>query len=87
MGRRALFTEGGVQMVIGQFVTGAILAVEFQSHTASDLPKGVAIGLLVVICVYVVGGGGKGGRKGGSEDGCAAASPAHDAGARSLARS
>ena len=52
-GRRGLFLEGGVQMFIGQVVTGAVLAVEFQTYSTSDLPKGVAIGLLIVICVYV----------------------------------
>ncbi|PSC71372.1 H(+) hexose cotransporter 2 [Micractinium conductrix] len=53
--RKGLFIEGGIQMIIGQFVTGTMLAIEFQSHTASDLPSGVAIGLLVVICIYVSG--------------------------------
>jgi hypothetical protein len=52
-GRRFLFLEGGIQMVAGLITTGAVLAVEFKSYTASDLPSGVAIGLLIVICIYV----------------------------------
>ena len=54
-GRRGLFLEGGVQMILGQVVAGIMLAVEFngQGLTAAELPTGVAIGLLVVICVYV----------------------------------
>lgn len=48
-GRRPLFIEGGVQMIVGLFATGGILAVEFKSHSADDLPTNVAIGLLVVI--------------------------------------
>ena len=52
-GRRFLFLEGGIQMIAGLVTTGAILAVEFKSYTASTLPSGVAVGLLVVICIYV----------------------------------
>lgn len=40
-------------MIAGLVTTGAILAVEFKSYTASTLPSGVAVGLLVVICIYV----------------------------------
>jgi hypothetical protein len=54
-GRRPLFIEGGVQMIVGLFATGGILAVEFKSHTAADLPTNVAIGLLVVIWWVGVG--------------------------------
>ncbi len=52
-GRRFLFLEGGIQMMAGLITTGAVLAVEFKSYTASSLPSGVAVGLLIVICVYV----------------------------------
>ena len=52
-GRRGLFMEGGIQMFIGQIITGAVLGVEFNTYSPSTLPKGTAIGVLIVICVYV----------------------------------
>ena len=52
-GRRFLFIEGGIQMFVGLVTTGAVLGAEFQTYAADDLPKAVAIGTLVVICVYV----------------------------------
>jgi hypothetical protein len=51
-GRRFLFIEGGIQMCVAQIVTGVVLAVEFPKYN-NVLPKGVSIGVLVVICVFV----------------------------------
>jgi hypothetical protein len=48
-GRRFLFLEGGVQMFAGLVTTGAVLRAEFTKYTTADLPKNVAIGLLVVV--------------------------------------
>ena len=36
-----------------QIICAGLLAVEFQHHTAATLPSGVAIGVLVVVCIYV----------------------------------
>lgn len=54
-GRKFLFIEGGIQMAAAQIVTGVVLAVEFGTYTTADLPKRVAVGTLVVICVFVAG--------------------------------
>ena len=40
-------------MLVGLVTTGVVLAVEFSTYSTADLPKDVAIGLLIVICVYV----------------------------------
>ncbi|GAB4823413.1 hypothetical protein N2152v2_010459 [Parachlorella kessleri] len=54
-GRKALFLEGGIQMFLAQIVTGVVLATEFGVYTTGELPKRVAIGVLIVICVFVAG--------------------------------
>lgn len=38
-----------------QIITGVVLAVEFGKYNTADLPSNVAIGVLVVICVFVSG--------------------------------
>ena len=55
LGRRKLFIEGGIQMVISMSITAIVLGVEFSKYDTSNLPEGVAIGVLVVICVFVAG--------------------------------
>ena len=55
LGRRALFLEGGTQMVLAQVITAVVLAVEFGKYTTADLPSNVAIGVLIVVCVFVAG--------------------------------
>ncbi|PRW33672.1 H(+) hexose cotransporter 2 [Chlorella sorokiniana] len=53
-GRRFLFLEGGIQMAAAQIVTGVVLGVEFGKHN-NTLPNNVAVGVLIVICVFVAG--------------------------------
>ncbi|KAL4857034.1 H(+)/hexose cotransporter 2 [Chlorella vulgaris] len=53
-GRRFLFIEGGIQMAVAQIITGVVLAVEFPKYN-NVLPSNVAIGVLIVICVFVAG--------------------------------
>ncbi|KAI7844484.1 hypothetical protein COHA_001943 [Chlorella ohadii] len=53
-GRRFLFIEGGIQMAAAQIVTGVVLGVEFSKHD-NTLPNNVAVGVLIVICVFVAG--------------------------------
>ncbi|PSC74912.1 H(+) hexose cotransporter 2 [Micractinium conductrix] len=52
-GRRFLFLEGGIQMLCALVVTGVVLATKFTAEGV--LPSSVAIGVLVVICVFVAG--------------------------------
>ncbi|KDD75412.1 sugar transporter, partial [Helicosporidium sp. ATCC 50920] len=53
LGRRFWFLEGGVQMAVALITTGVVLAKEFESAGSDSLPDGAAIGVLVVICVFV----------------------------------
>jgi MFS transporter, SP family, sugar:H+ symporter len=59
VGRKALFVEGGVQMLVTQVAIGAILATQFLSPSSSSasasLPPASATAVLVLICVYVAG--------------------------------
>jgi sugar porter (SP) family MFS transporter len=50
-GRRKLFLEGGVQMLVCQVAIGVILAVKFSG--ADTLSKGEANWVLTLICFYV----------------------------------
>lgn len=53
LGRKFLFIEGGAQMLSSMIVTAVVLAVEFSKYPDGVLPTGTAIGVLVVICVFV----------------------------------
>jgi hypothetical protein len=55
LGRRALFTIGGIQMFISQVLVGGIMAGELGDH--GGIGKGSAYSVLVLICVYVAGFG------------------------------
>ncbi|KAK6921473.1 Major facilitator, sugar transporter-like [Dillenia turbinata] len=52
-GRRALFLEGGIQMVICEFVVGIIIALQFGTTGAGSFSKGYADLVLILICIYV----------------------------------
>lgn len=51
-GRKGLFLEGGIQMFIGQVVTAILLGIELNKY-GTAMPSSVAVGVLIVICVYV----------------------------------
>jgi len=53
LGRRFWFMEGGMQMLASMITTAVVLAVEFSKYPDGVLPSGTAIGVLVVICVFV----------------------------------
>eukprot|EP00884_Botryococcus_braunii_P001880 jgi/Botrbrau1/11693/Bobra.0195s0024.1 len=53
-GRKVLFLEGGIQMLISEIVVAAVLGVLF-AEVPAKLSQGAAIGVIVVICVYVAG--------------------------------
>ncbi|CAL5191695.1 unnamed protein product [Lathyrus oleraceus] len=55
-GRRALFLEGGVQMVICQAIVAAAIGVKFGTDGyIGDLPKWYAVVVVLFICIYVSG--------------------------------
>ncbi|KAG5241638.1 sugar transport protein [Salix suchowensis] len=54
LGRKALFLEGGVQMIICQVVVAAMIGRAFGSEgEAGDMSKGVSSLMLCFICAYV----------------------------------
>ncbi|XP_072958144.1 sugar transport protein MST6-like [Typha angustifolia] len=53
LGRKALFLEGGAQMLVSQVAIGVILGFGFGSGGDKALSKGFANLVLVLICVYV----------------------------------
>lgn len=55
LGRRTLFTIGGIQMFISQVMIGAVLAAKLGDHGGID--KGSSYLVLFLICVYVAGFG------------------------------
>lgn len=55
-GRRALFLEGGVQMLICQAVVAAAIGAKFGiDGNPGDLPKWYAVVVVLFICIYVAG--------------------------------
>ncbi|PSC74048.1 H(+) hexose cotransporter 2 isoform B [Micractinium conductrix] len=54
-GRRALFLEGGVQMLVAQVAVGILLGVSFSQYNTTNLPSGIVYGALVLICIFVAG--------------------------------
>ncbi|KAL1365037.1 sugar carrier protein C [Arachis hypogaea] len=55
-GRRALFLEGGAQMIICQAVVAAAIGAKFGiDGNPGDLPKWYAIVVVMFICIYVAG--------------------------------
>ncbi|KAJ1388075.1 Sugar/inositol transporter [Sesbania bispinosa] len=55
-GRRALFLEGGVQMIICQAVVAAAIGAKFGiDGNPGDLPKWYAVVVVLFICIYVAG--------------------------------
>lgn len=55
LGRRSLLIEGGVQMGVCMLIIAIVLGIEFDTYTGATLPSGAAIGILVVICVFLAG--------------------------------
>lgn len=55
VGRRTIFTIGGVQMFVSQMLVGAIMAAKLGDH--GGLSKGDGYLVLILICSYVAGFG------------------------------
>ncbi|KAL5697310.1 Sugar transport protein mst3 [Ranunculus cassubicifolius] len=56
-GRRFLFIQGGIQMLISQVVVGIMLGLKFGVSGIGSMPKSYADFVVVMICVYVAGFG------------------------------
>ncbi|KAL3519634.1 hypothetical protein ACH5RR_017783 [Cinchona calisaya] len=55
-GRRKLFLEGGIQMLICQIVVAICIGVKFGTNgNPGELPKWYAIVVVLFICIYVAG--------------------------------
>lgn len=50
-GRRVLFLQGGMQMLISQVIIGIILALKFSG--TNELSKGEAMAIVILVCIYV----------------------------------
>ncbi|KAJ8499214.1 hypothetical protein OPV22_009766 [Ensete ventricosum] len=55
IGRRVLFLEGGVQMIIAQVVVGTLIGIKFGTSGQGDISKPYAIFVVLFICVFVSG--------------------------------
>ncbi|CAM0151680.1 unnamed protein product [Urochloa decumbens] len=55
LGRRALFLQGGAQMIVCQVIVGSLIAGRFGTSGVGDMPKGYAAAVVLFICVYVAG--------------------------------
>ncbi|KAI3793113.1 hypothetical protein L1987_35727 [Smallanthus sonchifolius] len=55
VGRRTIFTIGGVQMFVSQMLVGAVMAGKLGDH--GGLSKGYGYLVLILICSYVAGFG------------------------------
>lgn len=55
LGRRALFLEGGVQMIVCQIAIAVMIGLKFGVSGVGSLTKGDANLLLFLICTYVAG--------------------------------
>ncbi|XP_058090161.1 sugar transport protein MST3-like [Magnolia sinica] len=55
LGRRVLFLEGGVQMLICQIAVGTLIAIKFGVSGVADISKGYANLVVFFICLYVAG--------------------------------
>ncbi|XP_004959340.1 sugar transport protein MST6 [Setaria italica] len=55
LGRRALFLEGGAQMLAGQVAVGALIGAKFGWSGVASIPAGYAAAVVVVMCAYVAG--------------------------------
>jgi sugar porter (SP) family MFS transporter len=55
VGRRALFLEGGAQMLAAQVAVGALIGAKFGWSGVATVPAGYAAATVVVMCVYVAG--------------------------------
>ncbi|XP_020100600.1 sugar carrier protein C-like [Ananas comosus] len=56
VGRRALFLQGGTQMLICQIVVGTLIGFQFgTSGVGANLSRGYASCVVLFICVYVAG--------------------------------
>ncbi|KAJ3681071.1 hypothetical protein LUZ60_015560 [Juncus effusus] len=54
-GRRLLFLQGGVQMLICQITLGTLVAIKYGTTGEGTIPKTYALVMVFFICIYVAG--------------------------------
>ncbi|PKA45695.1 Sugar carrier protein C [Apostasia shenzhenica] len=55
VGRRSLFLEGGIQMLLCQVAVGTLIGIKFGTSGEGLLSRGYAALVVVFICIYVAG--------------------------------
>ncbi|KAF0920868.1 hypothetical protein E2562_037528 [Oryza meyeriana var. granulata] len=53
LGRKKLFIQGGIQMILAQFILGTLIAIKFGTAGVANISRGYAIVVVVCICVFV----------------------------------
>ena len=48
-----LFIQGGVWMLVAEVVVGALLAVQFNARSGQAIDKGIGVGVIVLICLFI----------------------------------
>ncbi|CAL5224139.1 g6772 [Coccomyxa viridis] len=56
-GRRALFIQGGIQMIVSEIVVAILLAVQFNAHSGEGISPPIGVAVIVFICLFVAGFG------------------------------
>ncbi|AQK60515.1 Sugar carrier protein C [Zea mays] len=55
IGRRALFLQGGTQMIISQILVGTFIGLQFGMSGTGDISEQYAMCIVLFVCVYVAG--------------------------------
>ncbi|KAL6888701.1 hypothetical protein ACP4OV_009727 [Aristida adscensionis] len=55
VGRRALFLQGGTQMIISQILVGTFIGLQFGVSGTGGISEQYAISIVMFVCVYVAG--------------------------------
>lgn len=55
VGRKFLLIEGGTQLVICQFIVGALIASSLGSSGTGNISPPMANAMIAFICIYIAG--------------------------------
>lgn len=50
---QVLFIQGGIWMLVAEVVVGVLLAVQFNAHSGQPINKGIGVGVIVLICLFI----------------------------------
>ncbi|KAK9919065.1 hypothetical protein WJX75_009114 [Coccomyxa subellipsoidea] len=56
-GRKVLFLQGGVQMIVSEIIVAVLLAVQFNAHSGDAINKSIGAAVIFFICLFVAGFG------------------------------